>query len=322
MSARSSANWAVLFESDSDSESDRSPPPVVEIVSTAPVKKTGAKTAKSVRWADGISHPKPAITEVPIPVIPDPTPVKIGFTGDMDVILAEMASGRRSWGDIMLDITEPSSVVISVTAIPDRANKWTDFWALPFADRLQELWGDVYDCSSLTDAEWNEMMRWLFDAGWDVGSYDRNGVEFEEDNGPRRSWIPPEELEAMLEEEAALRRRSYGHCHSHSHAPRKVASAAADVVADAAAPAKKPDRKKSTSSVPRFCREATACKEEGCRYVHGDTIPRVNRPCGFGADCGKGDAAKRSLCLYMHPGETWTDGLVVRRPVAASAAAE
>lgn len=308
MSARgSSAKWAVLLESDSDSDSDRSPPPVVEIVSTAPVKKTGAK--KSVTWAEAA---------------PAPAPAKIGFTGDMDAILAEMASGERSWGDIMMEIVGVGDVTPLSAVVPERANKWDDFWALPFADRLQEVWGDLYDCSSLTDTEWNEMMRWLFDAGWDVGSYDRNGVEFEEDNGPRRSWIPPEELEAMLAEEAALRRRSYGHCHSHSHshAPRKVASAAADVVADAApAPAKKPERKKSTSSVPRFCREAGDCKEEGCRYIHGDTIPRVNRPCGFGADCGKGDAAKRALCLYMHPGETWTDGLVVRRPVAAASAA-
>jgi hypothetical protein len=253
-------------------------------------------------------------------VVPAPAPVKIGFTGDMDAILAAMMAGERTWGDIMMDLAaEDVTPSVVDVALPVRSNKWDDFWALPFAAQLRELWGDAYDCSSLTDAEWNEMMRWLFDAGWDVQSYDRNGVEFEEDNGPRRSWIPPEELEAMLAEEAGMRRRTtgHGHCHSHSHShvSKKEADADPKVIAH-------PEKKKSTSSVPRFCREASACKEEACRYVHGDTIPRVNRPCGFGADCGKGDAAKRALCLYMHPGETWTDGLVVRRPVVAAVSAE
>ena len=79
--------------------------------------------------------------------------------------------------------------------------------------------------------------------------------------------------------------------------------------------------KKKAPSVPRFCRAAGTCTEAGCRYVHGDTIPRVDKPCGFGAACGASDPSglKRSQCLYMHPGETWTEGLVVRRPPVAAA---
>jgi len=234
----------------------------------------------------------------------------LGFQGDMGAVLAAMAGGTQTWGDIM---SERGVVAVApLTAIPvrRRANTWDDFWALPFTARLRELWGDCYDSTSLSDPEWETLMRWLFDAGWDVGSYDRSSVEFEEANGPRRIWVPPSELEAMMEEEAALRRRRdhHHHCHSHSHAA-KPAAAAVTVAAEG--------RKKS-ATVPRFCRIGMDCKEEGCRYVHGDTIPRVSKPCGFGESCGASDptGVKRSQCLYMHPGEEWVEGLSITRPSA------
>jgi hypothetical protein len=63
-----------------------------------------------------------------------------------------------------------------------------------------------------------------------------------------------------------------------------------------------------TSTIPRFCRAAGACTESDCRYVHEDTIPKVNRPCGFGAACGK-----RTQCLFMHPGEDWTPACCIHR---------
>jgi hypothetical protein len=77
--------------------------------------------------------------------------------------------------------------------------------------------------------------------------------------------------------------------------------------------APKPKAPKAVVTIPRFCREAAACSKEGCRYVHGDSIPRVDKPCGFGAECGKGDPAKRASCIYMHPGEVWSADLVVHR---------
>ena len=71
--------------------------------------------------------------------------------------------------------------------------------------------------------------------------------------------------------------------------------------------------KRNGCPVARFCKEGTACPTAGCRYVHGDTIPRINEPCKFGEGCGSGDAAKRATCLRMHPGETWTPELVIKR---------
>lgn len=321
-SHRSASAWAVLAESDSDDDRSSAEPssfarradsdaPAAPVVASSPpgmqvaAKKTAPK--KSAK-TDRVSSKSAAAA----------TTESVGFQGDMDAILTAMAEGTQTWGDLMSErlpgVVE--SVAVAAPAV-HRSNTWDDFWALPFTAGLRELWGDCYDCTSLSDPEWEELMRWLFDAGWDVGSYDRNGVEFELDNGPRRVWVPPSELEAMMEEEAALRRRRDRHCGGHGHGHSHAAPAAHPKPA-AAAPAK--EGRKKSGTVPRFCREAEACKEEGCRYVHGDTIPRVNRPCGFGTDCGKGDAAKRALCLYMHPGEEWVEGLVIRRPAPAAAA--
>lgn len=290
MSARVSnrSKWAVLAEESESSDDDGSCTEVKGVTTDG-----GVEVVKGVMLAE--------------PITPD------GVKATMDSVLAAMASGVRSWADIMDDLTGVPVASVMVSAAPQqrRLNTWDDFWALPFAGRLREVWGDCYDCSSLSEAEWNDMMRWLFDAGWDVGQYDRNSVEFEEADGPRRAWIPPAELEAMLEEEAALRSHRR-HRHAHGHHCHAAEKAPVPVTVPAPAPAKT----KAVVVVPRFCREGASCAKEGCRYVHGDTIPRVNKPCGFGEDCGKGDAAKRAMCLYMHPGEEWAEGLVVHRPTA------
>jgi len=75
--------------------------------------------------------------------------------------------------------------------------------------------------------------------------------------------------------------------------------------------------RKKTATIPRFCRSA-ACADAGCRYIHENTIPRLNEACAFGAGCGASDptGVKRSQCLRMHPGETWTTELVITRPSA------
>jgi hypothetical protein len=68
-------------------------------------------------------------------------------------------------------------------------------------------------------------------------------------------------------------------------------------------------------TIPRFCRDAASCDKEGCRYVHGNKIDRLNEECAFGATCGAKDPTglKRSQCLRMHPGETWNSMLTVCR---------
>ena len=71
---------------------------------------------------------------------------------------------------------------------------------------------------------------------------------------------------------------------------------------------------KQKTIIPRFCRAAHHCDAIHCNYVHGDTIPKIDRPCKFGATCGAADAGKRALCVHMHPGEKWTAELCVHRP--------
>ena len=73
--------------------------------------------------------------------------------------------------------------------------------------------------------------------------------------------------------------------------------------------------KKEKTVVPRFCREGEECADLDCRYVHGDSIPKVDRACGFGDRCGASDPTgeKRALCIYIHPGEVWSASSCVFR---------
>ena len=285
-------SWSILAEEDSDDA--RSSPAIVQKPVVKPVGK-----------GKGMTVPTETVKRRP------------GFHGDMAEVISAMESGERSWGDIISGAEGHTPIVpIVATEIRRRANSWEDFWQQPFAREIGELWGDVYRCDRLSEDDWNAMMGWLFENGWDVGSYDRDSVEFEQADGPRRVWVPPAEEEAMRDEEAAMRRRQKrtlcggGHVGGHVGGGRAVAS----VAAPAAAAEERPKKKSGGTVIQRFCRAAGSCTDEKCRYVHSDTIPRTNKPCGFGADCGKGDAAKRALCLYMPPGEEWNDSLVIRRP--------
>jgi hypothetical protein len=169
-----------------------------------------------------------------------------------------------------------------------------DFWAFPWSFKLHEYVSDIYGTQDLTDAEYNTMMTWLYEKGWWVGEFERSWVAFEPDNMPSRRWCPPSD-------ETARKVVHFGSstcCGGH----------------------RKKDKAADTAQILRFCR-ASPCTEEGCRYVHGDTIPRADRQCAFGSSCGATDPTglKRSQCLYMHPGETWSADLVICRLVVAAA---
>ena len=169
----------------------------------------------------------------------------------------------------------------------DEAAEEEAYFDLPATANLEERIPDYYDTSALTDEEFHAVLAWAYDKGWVVEIGDRSSVKLQSDNGPPRRYIPENFWEST--------HSHTGGCCSHSHTPAKKAK---------------------TSTIPRFCRAAEACTEEDCRYVHGDTIPKVNRPCGFGAECGSSDptGVKRSQCLYMHPGETWTTESCIHRP--------
>ncbi len=206
-----------------------------------------------------------------------------------DAILQQMLRGELNWGDLLCPVDAEST-----TPPPESVNRGSEgeFWSAPWGTKIHELTPDVYDTSALSDVEYNAMMSWLYWNGWWVGDFERSWVPFEPDNMPARRWCPPADTPT-----GPVKVVHFGCSHAGHHH-------------------KKEKKSDSTAPILRFCR-ATECTEEGCRYIHGDTIPRVDRQCAFGSTCGGGDATglKRSQCLYMHPGETWTADIVIRRPV-------
>lgn len=172
-------------------------------------------------------------------------------------------------------------------------------WCQPFSRKLEAHCGDCFDLGDLSAEEEGACMTWLYANGWHTHGSRTSLTAYPADLPPR-VWVAPvvNRFAGLLEEEEA---------------PAAVASALSQ-------PAPRPAKKAVT--VPRFCRSSgggVACADAACRYVHADTMARVDKPCGFGAACGGSDPAKRASCLYMHPGETWSAELVVTRPVAAIA---
>ncbi len=220
-----------------------------------------------------------------------------------DPLLAAMNRGEIQWGTLLTQdqvyilpsdpVSAPSTPVEQPATLRGSEE---EFWSAPWAANLHELSSDVYDTSRLSNANFEDMMTWLYDKGWWVGDFERSWVAFEPDNLPSRYWIPPSD-----ETKKVVSFGGSSCCGGHQKKEKKAKSA-------------------ETTQILRFCR-ATPCTEEGCRYVHDDTIPRVDRPCAFGASCGATDPTglKRSQCLYMHPGETWSAELVIRRPSPAVA---
>lgn len=326
--------WAVLAESDSDGDavSPVAAAPALVVVAAAQKKSTSrpAKGARRVSFAP-LPEPLHARSEesVDFSVAPTGRLSAVAAAADLGSDPEEEWAGRDvaavvevmlrdpsvSWGDLVY-AAQPVAVCRPSVAPPQRrrANTVEDFWAQPWAAGLTELWSDAYDTSRLADSEWEAMMTWLFDNGWDVSDWDRQGVSCEPDNAPPRVWIAPRILEELAEADAAAPRRGYSRsCGRRAAEPAACCSHDSGVAKPAA-----PQKEKVAVVIPRFCRAGAACAEAGCRYTHGDTIPVQNKPCAFDGRCS-GD--KRATCTYVHPseGEVWTADLVRHRPAAPAA---
>ena len=175
----------------------------------------------------------------------------------------------------------PVAVPVAEEPVAEAEKDWADaeadLWMQPFAASLSVKNEniDLYDCRLMSDSDYAAFMTHLYANGWIVSHEERRWVQAGTGFEPPRVWIPPSSV--------------------------STASTGG---------------KKEKTIVPRFCREGEECCTQDCRYVHGDTIPKVDRACGFGAKCGASDPTgeKRALCIYMHPGETWTaDSCVCRR---------
>lgn len=316
--------WAAL--ADSESESDTAE----EAAATSPPRKQAAVSV-SVRTVTAAPAPVPvfvapvAVKTVTVAVTSTiaPSDAEAAFRAMFasDPFILAMERGEM-WGDLLYEKPaalpvvaavedeeerDPLAAIYSQPHAPLRATE-RDIWEQPFASALDEYWPDVYNTREMSDDDFHAMMSWLYSKGWYVAGCDRTGVHAYPDNAASLRWNPvtmeaeePNRVRwADMEEPAkACCDRSACGGAGHSHAHR-------------AAPAKK-----GPVTIPRFCRGGAACPDAGgsCRYVHGDTIPRLNEPCAFGAGCGASDptGVKRSQCLRMHPGEEWSPELVIRR---------
>jgi hypothetical protein len=221
-----------------------------------------------------------AAIEEDAPSIPPPTAVPIA------VVIPPYHIPPGSWGDLC---EEDAPHVVIPVAPPPRLTSWIDLLIQPFSCYLS--WDEeegLLHANNLSFSDYVDMMTWLYRTGWNVDKElsGRLCIFATPDRLPPRIWVPdfsnccPDPEEEEEEEEVA-----------------------------------RPVRVRVKSSViPRFCRGCDA--PSTCRYVHGDTIPRLNEPCAFGAGCGASDptGVKRSQCLRMHPGETWSAELVIKRP--------
>jgi len=301
-------NWAALA-GDSDSDSDSSPAPAALAAPGAPRKAPPAAFLDPAPVSPPVSPPAPA-----------PAPVAQMLTWESDPIMLALSRGDVLWGDLLCD--EPAAVdgapAAAAPYVPRetaeqaeqrRCKEWLAhcddeealLWRQPFVENLEMYCSDYYDTRTMSEEHYAAFMSWIYTRGWHLDCEpNRDGCKAVPDNeGQSRVWVPPSRFSAM-----AGHSHGSGCCSGHkARAPAPMAAPGTDVGRRKGAP------------VPRFCRAAGACEDEGCRYVHGDTIPRVNKPCGFGAACGASDptGAKRSQCLFMHPGEEWAEGLTIQR---------
>lgn len=248
-----------------------------------------SRAPKKGMWAALAASDSDTDTDTESVSVPVPKAVPMTATDPWsDPIFSAMDRGEINWGDMLtvaIRVTpppataerDPLSDMWSYPRSPLRATEG-EIWEQPFSTNLEEYWPETYDTRAMSDTDYHALMGWLFSKGWYVeDSYDRAGVRCWPDNASSRHWDPTEMVPADEE-------------------PKKP-------------------KPRGGVTIPRFCREAHACSAAGCRYVHGNTIPRIKESCTFGESCGASDptGVKRSQCLRMHPGETWTPELVISR---------
>lgn len=247
-----------------------------------------------------------------------------------DPVMAALLRGDITWGDIDEngDLLPPLKATF---ASPILGDIWgyeaeTAMWSQPFATNLEAHTHDAYDTSALTDDEWTAMLSWMCANGWEITAATRDSVIANPADLPPTAWVSLETFYAVKEAGA-------------------VAEAAHPVVRSVAVPppalgaAGTDGGRRKGAPISQFCKAGRACEEAGCRYVHGDTIPVKNQPCGGpregphagdGAHCSKRHveaalpaalggsdpalrAGGRTPCLFLHPDETWKEGMCRHR---------
>jgi hypothetical protein len=171
--------------------------------------------------------------------------------------------------------------------ITDDPNPYDDLFTQPFAAYIIRSSGcssksKALDLSFLSDTEYESLMSWIYEAGWDILTESRKSITVNpEAHLPPRLWVP------------------------------------LPATATTASPTKS---RRRPATIPRFCRHGHNCPDQDttCHYTHGDTIHCIDEICAFDNPtegcccCGE----KRKTCIRIHPseGQIWTPELVVHRP--------
>jgi hypothetical protein len=276
------SRFALLDSSDSDSEVD---------VPVTPAKKVIVRAATPKR---------------PAPLV---------VTAGPDPVMAALLRGDIAWGDIDVDgnLLPPLKPAFASAAI--LGDIWgsaaeSDMWNQPFAANLEAHAQSAYDTSALTETEWTDMLSWLCANGWEITGAGRNFVSAAPADLPPTAWVSLEAFYAV-KEAGAIAESAHPVVRAVAIPPPPMAAAGTD------------GGKRKGPPISQFCKAGRACEEAGCRYVHGDTIPVKNQPCGGPREgphagdachCSKRHVeAGRTPCLFLHPDETWTEGMCRHR---------
>jgi hypothetical protein len=231
-----------------------------------------------------------------------PAPSRVPMTeSELSRVLAEV---HTSWGEIAcvgdpLPVQRRRSPLAAPAPAPVLRADWTDFYAQPWAEKVELRGSDYLDLSDLTEDEYEAAMSWIYAMGWSVSTYEngmadetRLWVVCQPDTLPPRVWVRPNRFEGaaqLLAETAPV--------------PVPVAVARARIV------------------IPRFCRVGPDCplKDTTCNFCHADTLACKDEACTFGEKCS---AEKRLTCIRTHPGDPHYEGKCIHAPWAAERAAK
>ena len=248
-----------------------------------------------------------------------------------DPLLELMDDPQFEWG-IIADVEAElglDTIMYEGVHIDDEPVPTWDYMLHTGWDVVEVLPG-YYSTRNLNDHEFERLMTWLYATGWDVSIQSRvlniiNCHHCSTDYAARKwSWTELDEateaatstsIATAPQDRYAVPKVACSKCGTHhwiSKTPCPSATATATATTKALSKPGTDIGLRDGAPVPRFCNLGTKCPKSGCRYVHGDTIPRINATCRFDGNC-RGE--KRACCLHMHPseGEKFVKGMVLKR---------
>ena len=239
-----------------------------------------------------------------------------------DDSLKAMDDRASSWGDMSISDSEGYESPIEPDSAYPLDTVMMDIWG---PEGLVEVMPSFYVTSSLTDPMFEALMNWLCHTGWEIVDQDRDLIRiFHVEHTEYRSWswaelggqaphTPPlgEGKLVVTAVKPGVPRDPCRRCGTHHWISKTPCpDAGAGPASGLSKPGTDIGLRDGGAPIPRFCKLGKACPKPGCRYVHGDSIPRINMPCRFDESCC---GEKRASCLHMHAGEKFVKGMVLSR---------